>query len=248
MDNAVYVGLSRQMALRREMDVIANNIANSDTAGFKVEDAMWRTEAKAAPRTPQSDAIAFVLDDGVARDFSQGAMAQTASPFDLAIEGPGFFEVSTPGGPRYTRDGRFTLDPTGKLVTQGGAAVQGEGGSDIVVDPTLGPVSIAADGTVSQGNSQGTQTLGKVAVVRFDDRGTLRKDGDNLYRDVSNQRAQPAPDARVRQGMLESSNVRPIEQVTRMIEVNRAYDSISKLMSDTSELSRNSIQRLGKVN
>lgn len=248
MDNAVYVGLSRQMALRRELDVIANNMANSDTAGFKVEDAMWRTEAKAAPRTPQSDAIAFVLDDGVARDFTQGAMAQTSSPLDLAIEGPGFFQVSTPGGQRYTRDGRLTLDPTGKLVTQAGNAVQGEGGSDIVIDPTLGPISIAADGTISQGVGQTTTSVGKLAVVRFDDRGSLRKDGDNLYRNVSNQQPQAAPDARVRQGMLESSNVRPIEQVTRMIEVNRAYDSISKIMADTADLSRNSIQRLGKVN
>lgn len=248
MDNAVYVGLSRQMALRRELDVIANNMANSDTAGFKVEDAMWRTEAKAAPRTPQSDAIAFVLDDGVARDFTQGAMAQTSSPLDLAIEGPGFFQVSTPGGQRYTRDGRLTLDPTGKLVTQAGNAVQGEGGSDIVIDPTLGPISIAADGTISQSVGQTTTSVGKLAVVRFDDRGSLRKDGDNLYRNVSNQQPQAAPDARVRQGMLESSNVRPIEQVTRMIEVNRAYDSISKIMADTADLSRNSIQRLGKVN
>jgi flagellar basal-body rod protein FlgF len=248
MDNAVYVGLSRQMALRREMDIIANNIANSDTAGFKVEDSLWRTEAKAAPRTPRSDAIAFVLDDGVARDFAQGAMSQTSSPLDVAIEGQGFFQITTPGGERYTRDGRFTLDPTGKLVTQAGAAVLGEGGSEIVVDPTQGPVSIAADGTISQGTSQQTLSLGKLAVVRFDDRGSLRKDGDNLYRNVSNQTPQAAPDARVRQGMLETSNVRSIEQVTRMIEVNRAYESVSKIMADTADLSRRSIERLGKAN
>jgi flagellar basal-body rod protein FlgF len=244
MDNAIYVGLSRQMTLRRELDIIANNIANSDTAGFKVEDTLLRTEAKAAPRTPASDAIAFVLDDGVARDFGQGALNQTSSPFDLAIEGQGFFSIQTPGGERYTRDGRFTLDPTGRLVTQSGQAVLGDGGAEIVLNAAQGPVSIAADGTISQGALRS----GKVGVVRFDDQAALRKDGDNLYRNVSNQTPIAAADARVRQGMLEASNVKSIEQVTRMIEVSRAYESISKLMADTADLSRRSIERLAKVN
>jgi flagellar basal-body rod protein FlgF len=244
MDNAIYVGLSRQMMLRRELDVIANNIANADTSGFKVEDTLTKTEAKAAPRTRQSDAINFVIDDGVARDFGQGGLSQTSSPLDLAIEGQGFFTVNTPAGPRYTRDGRFTLDTTGRLTTQAGAPVAGAGGGEIVVDPLLGPVAIAKDGTVSQG----INIIGKVEVSRFDDLSSLRKDGDNLFRNVSNQTAQPAPDARVHQGMLEGSNVKTIEQVTRLIEVNRAYDSISKMMADTSDLSRRSIERIGKLN
>ena len=244
MDNSIYVGLSRQMMLRRELDVIANNIANADTSGFKVEDTLTKTEAKAAPRTRQSDAINFVIDDGVARNFGQGGLSQTSSPLDLAIEGQGFFTVNTPAGPRYTRDGRFTLDSTGRLTTQAGAPVAGAGGGEIVVDPLLGPVTIAKDGTVSQG----INTIGKVEVSRFDDLSSLRKDGDNLFRNVSNQTANPAPDARVHQGMLESSNVKTIEQVTRLIEVNRAYDSISKMMADTSDLSRRSIERIGKLN
>jgi flagellar basal-body rod protein FlgF len=244
MDNSIYVGLSRQMMLRRELDVIANNIANADTSGFKVEDTLTKTEAKAAPRTRQSDAINFVIDDGVARNFGQGGMSQTSSPLDLAIEGQGFFTVNTPGGPRYTRDGRFTLDTTGRLTTQAGAPVAGAGGGEIVVDPLLGPVAIAKDGTVSQG----INIIGKVEVSRFDDLASLRKDGDNLFRNVSNQTPNAAPDARIHQGMLESSNVKTIEQVTRLIEVNRAYDSISKMMSDTSDLSRRSIERIGKLN
>lgn len=244
MDNAIYVGLSRQMMLRRELDVIANNIANADTSGFKVEDTLTKTDAKTPPRTRASDTIKFVIDDGVARDFGQGGMSQTSSPLDLAIEGQGFFTVETAAGPRYTRDGRFTLDATGRLTTQAGAAVLGAGGGEIVVDPLLGPVNIAKDGTVSQG----INIVGQVEVSRFDDLSSLRKDGDNLFRNVSNQQAQPAPDARVHQGMLESSNVKTIEQVTRLIEVNRAYDSISKMMSDTSDLSRRSIERIGKLN
>ena len=152
--------------------------------------------------------------------------------------------MNTPAGPRYTRDGRFTLDSTGRLTTQAGAPVAGAGGGEIVVDPLLGQVKIAKDGTVSQG----INIIGKVEVSRFDDMSSLRKDGDNLFRNVSNQTAQAAPDARVHQGMLESSNVKTIEQVTRLIEVNRAYDSISKMMADTSDLSRRSIERIGKLN
>lgn len=248
MDNAVYVGLSRQMVLRRELDIIANNIANAETAGFKVEDTLARVEAKAAPRTRQADAIAFVLDDGIARDFTQGSLNQTSSPLDLAIEGDGFFQVAAPGGERFTRDGRFTLDPEGRLTTQSGHPVLDAGGAEIVIAAENGPVSIGADGTISQGLGAAQVQIGKVGVFRFDDRASLRKDGDNLYRNVANQAAQAAPDARVRQGMLEGSNVKTIEQVTRMIEVTRAYESISKLMADTADLSRRSIERMGKVN
>jgi flagellar basal-body rod protein FlgF len=121
MDNALYVGLSRQMTLRRELDIVANNIANANTTGFKVEELMVRTEpAKPARTAGGTNPVKFVLDDGVARDFGQGALTQTGGDFDLALEGQGFFKVSTAGGERYTRDGRFTMNPDGKLVTQNG--------------------------------------------------------------------------------------------------------------------------------
>lgn len=243
MDNTLYISLSRQMTLRREMDVIANNISNSDTTGFKVESLMVRTEAQApAAMTGDPNPVKFVLDDGVARDFSQGALHQTNGAFDLAIEGKGFFKVDTPAGERFTRDGRFTLSPEGKLTTQGGDAVLGAGG-DIQVDPAKGPVAIAADGTVSQAGER----IGKVAVFAFDDRSVLAKDQDNLLKNVSN--AQPTADttSRVRQGMLEGSNVNPILQITRMIEVSRAYEGAVKAMENTADLSRRAVERLGRV-
>ncbi|MBS0412237.1 MAG: flagellar hook-basal body complex protein, partial [Proteobacteria bacterium] len=139
MDNAMYVTLSRQMVLHRELDIVANNIANADTAGFKLEDMMTRADQAAPAKTAGITApVTFVMDDGVARDFKQGALNATGSPLDLAIDGKGFFTVNTAGGPRYTRDGRFKLDETGKVVTQDGNAVQG-GGGDIVLDPAKGP-------------------------------------------------------------------------------------------------------------
>lgn len=243
MDNAMYVALSRQMVLKRELDIVANNIANVDTTGFKVEGTMVKTDpSTGASMVDGPPSLKFVIDDGVTRDFSQGALHQTDGPLDLGIEGQGFFKVQTAAGERYTRDGRFTLSPEGKLTTQAGDPVQGESG-EIVVNPELGPVTIAEDGTVSQGVNK----VGKIEVVTFDDLSGLSKTGDNLFRNTSNLQPQPSTAARVHQGMLESSNVNSILQVTRLIEISRAYESMARTIENSAELSRRSVERLGRV-
>lgn len=243
MDNALYVGLSRQMTLRHELDIVANNIANADTTGFKVESLMVQTEPKAPAVTLDGPKpVKFVLDTGVARDFGQGQLRQTGAPLDLAIDGKGFFKVSTPDGERYTRDGRFRLDDNGKVVTQAGLPILGDGG-ELTLDPTKGAVTIASDGTMSQG----TERVGKVGVVGFDTLSVLEKTGDNLYRNTSNQQPQPATTAQVRQGMLEGSNVNSISEITRMLEVTRAYESMAKMMDSTADLSRRAVERMGRV-
>jgi flagellar basal-body rod protein FlgF len=243
MDNTMYVSLSRQVVLQRELDIVANNIANADTAGFKLEDMMTRADQAAPAMTSGIKApVTFVMDDGVARDFRQGGMNQTGAPLDLAIDGKGFFKVTTGAGERYTRDGRFKLDDTGKLVTQEGDAVQG--GGDIVLDGAKGAVSISEGGVISQAG----QKVGQIDVVNFDSLASLSKDGRNLFRNDTNIQPQPATSAKIRQGMLENSNVQTLTQITRLVEINRAYESITNIMSQTSDLSRRSIQRLGSVN
>ena len=149
MDNALYVGLSRQMVLRREMDIVANNIANLDTTGFKVESMIQKTDPAAPAMTlggPKP--VKFVAADGVARNFGQGSLNPTGGALDMAIEGQGFFQVQGSDGARFTRDGRFTTDATGRLVTQGGLAVLDDGGGEITIDPEKGAVAVAADGTL----------------------------------------------------------------------------------------------------
>ncbi|HWT51210.1 MAG TPA: flagellar basal-body rod protein FlgF [Caulobacter sp.] len=245
MDNALYVGLSRQMTLRRQLDIVANNIANANTTGFKTEDLMVRTEqAKPAKTLDGSSPVKFVLDTGVARDFTQGAMTKTDGDFDLAIEGKGFFKIQTAAGERYTRDGRFTTNPEGQLVTQSGYPVMDEGGGQITIDPQLGPVMVGKDGIVSQGAVR----VGKIGLVRPDDMSTFAKDGDNLYRNTTNTTPQPVTDAQIHQGMLEASNVNSVIEITKLIEIQRAYEGVAKMMDNTSELSRTAVERLGKVN
>ena len=243
MDNTLYVGLSRQMTLRRELDIVANNMANADTAGFKVESLMVGTEPGAPAQTAQAPRPAkFVLDRGLARDFGQGSLNETGNTFDFAIEGDAFFRVQTAEGERYTRNGQFTVDDQGQLTTQSGQVVLGDGGP-IVVDFQKGPVAVGQDGTVSQGQ----EIIGKLAVYRFDDRASLEKTGDNLFRNVSNLQPQAAPDAKVRQGMLEGSNVKPILEMTKLIEISRAYESVTRMMESANELTRRSVERLGRV-
>ena len=244
MDNALYVGLSRQMTLRRELDIVANNIANADTTGFKVESLMVETDPEAPAMTlggPKP--IKFVLDSGVARDFGQGSLRVTGATFDIGLEGQGFFKVQTADGERYTRDGRFRNDATGRLTTQSGDAVLDDGGGEITINPEKGAVTIARDGTMSQGSER----IGKVGVARFDNLSGLEKTGDNLFRNTSNLQPQSAPDTLVRQGMLEGSNVKPIVEITRMIEVTRAYESMAKMIDANAELSRRSVEKLGSV-
>jgi len=227
VENAAYVGLSRQMTLRRELDIVANNIANADTTGFKVEQLLVGEEIGERARNAfVRPGVSFVLDNGVGRDYGQAALEQTGRDLDFAIEGEGaFFKLNDGVGEAYTRDG-----------------VQGDGG-DIILDPAQGEPAVAADGTISQNGAP----VGRLSIVRFDTLAALEKGGDGLYRNSSNAAAIEATDARVRQGMLEGSNVNPILEITNLIEIQRAYESVTRMIEQTNDLSRRSVERLGRV-
>jgi flagellar basal-body rod protein FlgF len=249
VENAAYIGLSRQMTLRRELDIAANNIANADTTGFKVEQLLLGAEVGNRAR---NDAIrpgaSFVLDNGVGRDFSQGSLEQTGRALDFAIEGEGvFFRIEDAnsqgvGGEAYTRDGAFTISPEGVLVTKAGRPVLGDGGP-ITIDPAQGAITVGDDGTISQAGA----VIGTIGLARFEDLGVLSKDGDGLYRNASNAAPIDAAGAQVRQGMLEGSNVNPLIEITNLIEISRAYERATKMVENVQELSRRSVERLGRT-
>jgi len=248
MDNTLYVGLSRQAVLQRALDVAANNIANQDTVGFKVEELTSRTDPISPPKSPSNlSPVNYVLDTGVARDFGQGELSQTGNPLDVALQGPGFFTVQTANGPRYTRDGRFTLDPQNQIVDQRGEPVLSNAGTPIVVNPQQGQVMIAKDGSVSQSaNGQSTQ-IAKIGVVQFANLSALSKQGGNQYAETSGQPPVPVTTTPMMQGMIEHSNVQPVKEVTSLIAISRAYDRMQDIMSSTQDLSSKAVDALGQL-
>lgn len=234
MENTLFVALSRQMVLRRSMDVIANNIANANTTGFQSEQLMFVDHLKPAGRR---DEVAFVQDIGVAGDFSAGDLTSTGNPLDLAIQGKGWFVIETPQGERYTRNGRFHLDRDGQLVSTEGHPVLGEGGQNIVMAPDDTNIRIMGDGTIR--SASGVKNL---QIVSFDNEQLLRKISNGMYR--TDALPKPAEEAKVVQGMVEGSNVEPIMEVTRMIQTLRDYQAAQKIVEAEHERQRRAIRTI----
>lgn len=244
MENASLVGLSRQIVLQRKLSVVADNLANMTTAGFKREDLgseeafMPKSRTNLFERRDGRDS--FVREKATVTDFSQGEIELTGNPFDLVIEGEGFFVVQAPEGERYARGGNFVLDSQGRLVTPDGYPVQGEGG-DIVFARNEHDVHVGADGLVSSNAGE----KGRLRIVNFANTSQLVKQGKSLFRSQIPPTADP--DARVKQGAIEKSNVSGIVEINTMIQVTRAYEQISDLIKKQSDLSSKAIERLGSL-
>jgi flagellar basal-body rod protein FlgF len=247
MDNSLLVSLSHQLAAYRAMDVIANNIANASTPGFKREAAKFEefvTMMRPAEGQTGLQSVSFVKDAGVMRDIGQGNIEQTGAPYDIAIAGKGFFAVQTPAGMRYTRDGHFSLDANGNLVTSQGYQVQGDGGA-ITITPTDGEINIAPDGTISSVVRGVGNQLGKLRVVDFADNSALVKQGANLY--STGQTPTTPANVNLRQRALEASNVQPVIEISHMIEVMRAYEATASLSKSEEDMLSQAIQQLGQT-
>jgi flagellar basal-body rod protein FlgF len=246
MDNSLLVSLSQQLAAYRAMDVIANNLANASTPGFKREAAKFEefiAEMRPAEGQTGPQAVSFVKDAGILRDSSQGNIEKTGGLYDLAIAGKGYFQVQTPAGMRYTRDGHFQLNGAGQMVTTDGYAVQGEGGA-VTIAPDDGQVQVAPDGTLSSVVNGVANQIGKLKIVDFADASALTKQGANLYSTTQTpQTITPV----LRQGMLESSNVQPVIEISHMIEVMRAYEATATLSKSQEDMMREAIDKLGQT-
>jgi len=245
MENAMVVGLSRQMTLRRELSIIANNLANMTTAGFKVERMLLgQSPGKTSSHQDGPSKINFVQDLGVARDFSDGVMETTGRPLDVALVGHGFFVIETPQGERYTKNGRFTVDATGTLSTADGMMVLDDTDSPILLDAYGEAPRIDAKGVITVNNVE----IGRLKIVGFSSLSDLSKDGSGRYRASENAEILNIETPQVMQGFLERSNVVPILEMSRMIRVTRAYQSVSNMLKTEEDTTRQAIQRLGKVN
>jgi flagellar basal-body rod protein FlgF len=252
MENTLLVGLSRQTLLERQLDVVANNIANVNTTGYKADSSLFEeflTSGAHEDNFVGADRrVSYVQDRATFRDFSQGAADQTKNPLDLAIDGSGFLVVQTPAGERYTRDGGLQINNQGQLVTAAGNQVLGSSGP-IVFQPTDHDVSIAADGniTVLEGINRIDSVRGKLRLVSFADAQKLLKEGSNLYSAGTGTAAQPDIASRVRQGFVEKSNVSSVSEMSRMIEVTRTYTQVANMLQAQSDLHKSAIEKLADV-
>ena len=251
MENTLLIGLSRQVLLERQLDVVANNVANVNTTGYKADSTLFEEFLKSGAHEDnflgKDRSVSYVQDRATFRDFSQGAAEQTKNPLDLLIDGGGFLVVQPAGGERYTRDGGLQLNNTGQLVTAGGNPVLGASGPT-VLQPTDHDINVSPDGTITvlEGSSRTDSIRGKLRLVSFTEAQKLLKEGSNLY---SSGEGAPQPDTKsmLRQGFIEKSNVNAVAEMSRMIEVTRAYTQISALLQQQSDLHKNAIQALADV-
>ncbi len=255
MENALLIGVSRQMALERELDVVANNIANVTTNGFKADRPVFQeylTPVARENRFPAPDRqLSFVYDRGSWHDFRQGPIQTTGNPLDIAIDTNAFLVVQTPAGERYTRSGSLQLNSQGQVVTADGSVVLGENGP-IVIQQYDHDIQVAPDGrvTVIEGNNTRTESIrGRFRLVTFSDPQQLQKDGATNFLAPAGLVPQPmaSTDMHVIQGAVEKSNVNGVQEMTRMIDITRTYAHIANLLQAESDLRRSAIEKLADV-
>ena len=243
MENAQLIGLSRQVALQRQMDVVANNMANLNTTGFKAEQLLF--EEYKMPVAKDRDfplldqRLSYTEDWATIHDMATGAVTDTGNPLDVALDGEGFLTVQTAAGERYTKAGSLAIDATGTLVDLQGNPVMSELGP-IHFTPTDTNISITADGTIATDDG----VKGKLRIVEFADPQAATREGNNLW---AGGNPQAATQTRVVQGAIEKSNVSGIAEMTEMIRVQRAYESAASMQEKQDDMRRNAIQTLGRL-
>jgi flagellar basal-body rod protein FlgF len=254
MENALLIGLSRQIALHRELEVVANNVANLNTTGYKADGSIFEEflmpVARAGGFQGADRKLSYVQDRATWHNFSSGPIRPTGNPLDVAIDGDAFFVVQTARGERYTRNGSFQINAQGELVTSAGDKVVGEGGP-IQFQNTDNNVSINPDGTITVregGSSTSDSARGKIRLVRFDRVQQLQKDGTSLFTTPQGVTPQaPTAATRLVQGSLEQSNVRAVVEMARMVEVTRTYTQIAAMLQQHGDMRRSAIEKLAEI-
>jgi flagellar basal-body rod protein FlgF len=227
MENSILIGLSRKAGLKRQMQVVATNLANMNTTGFKGSRMMFTdmlVNAGGISAPGGGNETVFVRDVATARNQAQGGIKYTENPLDVAIDGPGYFSVDGPNGPLYTRNGRFQLDENGTLVNDLGYAVLSEDGGQISIPADETDIEIAPDGTVSTEGGD----LGKLMVGSFADPQALLPAGNGMLK--SDVPPEIDGEGRVVQNALEGSNVQPIIEMEHMIRIHRSYKQVDTLI------------------
>jgi flagellar basal-body rod protein FlgF len=240
MQPGLYVSLSGQMALMRRLDTLSHNVANVTTAGFRAEEIKFDQLISQKTDAP----TAFVSGGSTYISRKAGEVTKTDNPLDVAVNGDAWLSIQTPAGQVYTRDGRMTMTPEGELRTLNGYPVLDVGGAPIQLNPNGGAPSIASDGTITQGAAQagaiGLFTIPPQAnLVRYENSGV-----------IPSMAAEPALDftrVGVLQGFMEQSNVNPVSEISRLIQIQRSFDAVSNSMAQAEQVMSTAIRTLGET-
>ncbi len=246
MDNINYIALSRQMALWKQMDTVSNNMANMNTAGFKQDDTLFSSylvqtaDAQGIGSAP----LYFTEDFGTFQNFAEGAFEETGNVFDVAIQGDGFFCVETPAGEMYTRKGQFSLSSEGALITNDGALVLSENNEPIFFAPGEKEITITESGDVITENG----TIARLKVAHFADNQKLLKVAGTMFENVAgNDMTIGTDNMRLAQGAIEKSNVNPIEEMTKLIKVQRSYEYVQQMIDNEHDRLSNTISTYAQL-
>lgn len=289
MDKGIYTALSGGLAKSREVELIANNLANATTPGFKRDTGTFYEYLTELRRNDSVDAVqreiqslsdpngrptgdkSFVELDGVYTDFRQGTLQKSGRALDIAIEGTGFFEVLTPAGIRYTRQGNFSIDNEGRLVTSSGfpvlkKATQGQvavTGLEVNGAPTVngqvpdrqpepqarviqlgqGAIQITEDARILQNGAE----VASLSIEEFNEPQWLEKMGNSYYRNTHpNNLKNESVKSKLHQGFIEGSNVNPVSEMTRLIEATRAYESHMQAVKTYQDIDSKSVNEIAK--
>lgn len=236
MDAAAYTTLTRQSGLMRQMQVVANNIANLSTTGFRREGVVFE---EYVARLPDGPSLSMANGDGRVIDLSQAGVSATGGTYDFAIQGEGFFKVETPAGERLTRSGSFTPSPDGELMTADGYRLLDQGGAPVFVPPDARNVALAEDGSLSADGAP----VARIGLWQPSDPMSLQHQAGTLF---SADATEPVEGAILLQGYLEDSNVQPVQEVANMIQVQRAYELGQSFLDQEDKRMRGVIDTLGR--
>lgn len=247
MENPTYLALSHQNALRRQMETVANNLANANTTGFRSERLLFSSYLTSKAGNPGvtgdgASRLAFVEGIGTYRDTRPGQVIKTDAPLDMMIHGSAYFVVDTPVGPRYTRDGNFRLDSNGTIVNAEGFSLLDQNNQPLRLNANETNVDITKQGEIYSGGNR----VGRIKMVSFADEQALTHLGGGLY-DSTVDPVPADPKAEIHQGMLEGSNVVSVNELTQMLDIVRRYESAQKILDTENDRSLKAIQRLARV-
>lgn len=238
MSNSIYASLTRQSGLMSELRVVANNIANSATTGFKAEGVIFSEYV--SDLGPEFGGLSMGRIHAKSSNFEQGAHTQTGGRFDFAISGDGYFAIETQGGNQLTRAGVFLPNDANELVTPDGLRVLDAGLAPIFIPPDANDISLAPDGTLSADG----RPIAQLGIFALEEGANLKREGSARF--STENEFLPADETKVSQGFLESSNVDPVLQISRLIEVQRSYEAGQSFLENEDERIRsilNLIQR-----